>query len=206
VIVLYFPDSHPSYQTWVEWCERKDIKLVTRVAELEQLTGDYLFLLSCTEVVRPEVYKRFGLACVIHESDLPKGRGWSPLAWQILEGKNEIVISALVCAEKVDRGDILAKRTLVLDGTELYDEINRKRNDVRRQLIIDVVLQNPTPKPQEGEPTYYKRRYPSDSELDPNKTIAEQFDLMRICDPRFPPFFSHRGATYRLMLSRMGEQ
>lgn len=202
MIFLYFPDSHPSFQTWKDWCERRDIQLVTRVAELEKLVGEFLFLLSCTEVVRPEVYLRFARACVIHESDLPNGRGWSPLAWQILEGKNEIVISAITCAEQVDRGDILAQRTLRLDGTELYDEINRKRNHIRRQLIMDVIAKNPAPRAQAGEPSYYKRRYPADSELDPSRSIEDQFDLLRICDPRFPPFFKMRGCTYRVTVQK----
>ena len=30
---------------------------------------------------------------VVHASDLPKGRGFSPMSWQILEGKNKIKLS-----------------------------------------------------------------------------------------------------------------
>jgi methionyl-tRNA formyltransferase len=201
--VVYFPDYHPSYSLWRNWCSEEGFRLVSSVKELRELDGEFLFLVSCTEIVGADIYGRFKTSCVIHESDLPKGRGWSPMAWQILEGRNRIVISAITCADKVDRGDILAQGVLELDGTELYEEINRKRCEVRRSLIKEVVEKNPVPAPQQGEPTYYPRRTPADSELDVSKSIADQFDLIRICDPRFPAFFRHRGCKYKLTLEKM---
>ena len=54
------------------------------------------------------------------------------------------------------------------------------------------------------EATYYPKRKPKDSEIDPNKTISEQFDLIRVCDPqRFPALFHHRGETYKIILEKL---
>jgi methionyl-tRNA formyltransferase len=54
-----------------------------------------------------------------------------------------------------------------------------------------------------GEPSYYPRRTPVESQVQPDQTIAELFDLLRVADPRrFPVFFDHRGSRYVLKLER----
>ena len=58
--------------------------------------------------------------------------------------------------------------------------------------------------PQEGKSSFFSRRKPEDSELDVNKTIKEQFDLMRIADnERYPCFFNFRGHRYKVTLSKI---
>ena len=54
------------------------------------------------------------------------------------------------------------------------------------------------------EATYYPKRNPKDSEIDPNKSITEQFDLLRVCDPnKFPALFHHRGESYKIILEKL---
>jgi hypothetical protein len=56
---------------------------------------------------------------------------------------------------------------------------------------------------QQGEPTDYPRRRPPDSELDPMRSIAEQFDLLRVVDnERYPAFFTHHGHRYVLRVDK----
>ena len=50
-------------------------------------------------------------------SNLPNGKGFSPLQWQILEGKDDMVIH--LTSEEFDSGDIIDQIELKLDGTEL---------------------------------------------------------------------------------------
>lgn len=199
-VVVYCPDSHPAYKYWLNFCLDNGFSIISDIEKISRCR--YLFLISCTTLLSQEKTKGIGLVCVIHESDLPKGRGWSPLAWQILEGKTEIVVSAIVCAEKVDSGDILAQRTLELDGSELSDEINKKTFLVKAFLVLDVINQ-PNQKPQVGEPTYYPKRTPKDSRLDPDKSIKEQFNLLRICEDRFPAFFELNDHTYEVRLRKV---
>jgi methionyl-tRNA formyltransferase len=61
-----------------------------------------------------------------------------------------------------------------------------------------------TPKPQDDRaPTYYRRRTPEDSRLDPQRSIAEQFDLLRVVDPdRFPAFFDLCGHRYVVRIEK----
>lgn len=57
------------------------------------------------------------------------------------------------------------------------------------------------------EPTYFRLRTPQDSRIDPNQTLAEQFNLIRVCDPiRFPAFFEHKGQRYALKLEKLNDE
>ncbi|HEX8578755.1 MAG TPA: formyltransferase family protein, partial [Allosphingosinicella sp.] len=142
---------------------------------------------------------------VVHASALPNGRGFSPVVWQILEGLNEIPVSMIFAAEAVDAGDIVMQRTLRLRGHELNDEVRNKLGALIVAMCLDyLALPHPPPGlPQQGEPSWYARRRPQDSRFDPNKTIAEQFNLLRVVDnDRYPAFFEHRGHRYVLKIER----
>ncbi len=53
--------------------------------------------------------------------------------------------------------------------------------------------------PEGGKSTYYRKRTPLDSELKLNKSIAEQFNLLRTVDnKRYPAFFKFKGKEYVL--------
>jgi methionyl-tRNA formyltransferase len=180
---------------------------VELVSAINQLTsGDFLFLVSCSEILEEEYKKLFRHSFVLHASDLPKGRGWSPYIWNILEGKSIITVCLLEAASPVDSGDIWHKRTFTLDGHELLPEIHEQLFQAELSLIDDAIghLDDMQPILQdENMVSHFPRRSPEDSRLDPNKTIAEQFDLLRVVDSdRFPAFFELRGKRYRLMIEK----
>ncbi len=62
-----------------------------------------------------------------------------------------------------------------------------------------------TPVKQEGAPgPYLRRRTPEDSRLDVHKSIAEQFDLLRVVDnQRFPAFIDYRGNRYVIKIEKV---
>ena len=68
--------------------------------------GDILFLISCNEPISKDVRALFRATLVIHASDLPLGRGWSPHIWQVLEKKRFIKVTLLEAADLVDSGSI----------------------------------------------------------------------------------------------------
>ena len=178
-------------------------KLVFDVAEIEN--GDLLFLLSVNEIVSANVLLLNKHNLVIHESDLPNGRGWSPMTWQILEGKNEITVSLFEAKERVDSGPIYLQDRIILDGHELVDELRQKQGNVTIGLVMKYVESYPKiiGKVQNGSPTYYPRRRPKDSELDVNKPIKDQFNLFRVVDnQRYPAFFRYRNHKYVLTIDK----
>ena len=94
--------------------------------EEEQIRGfDLVFFLGYTKVLKGEILSSNKLLLVVHESDLPEGRGFAPVQWQILEGKMDITVCLLEVSNDVDTGNIFDKLILSLDGSELYEEIRQ---------------------------------------------------------------------------------
>ncbi len=164
---------------------------------------DILFILSYHKIIK----KEFLIAkhnIVVHASDLPSGKGWAPMFWQILEDKNEIVFSMFEASENTDSGNIYMKKKLLLTGFEL----NKELRDKQAAFIIDMCLdfisnykKYRNPSPQVGKETFYKKRTWKDSELNINKTINEQFNLLRIVDNKnYPAFFYKNGKKYILRI------
>lgn len=168
--------------------------------------GDVLFLVSCTQLIRDAERSKYKATLVLHASDLPKGRGWSPYVWAILGGANQITVSLLEASEPVDSGAIWLKTEFALEGHELLPEINSKLFSAELFLMSQAVQQfeRISPAPQVGNPgAYMQKRSPADSQLDPNKTIAEQFELLRVVDSeRYPAFFDYRGKRYQIKIEK----
>jgi methionyl-tRNA formyltransferase len=176
-------------------------------AEEIPATTDVAFMLSYPRVVRAELLARSRHNVVVHASDLPEGRGWSPLAWQILEGRDMITLTLFEVTEKVDSGPYYSKETMRFEGGELLREmqssLGRKIVEMCVAFLADANLER-TARPQTGNPSWYRRRTPADSELDPKKSIAEQFELLRVVDnERYPAFFEYRGRRYTVKIEEV---
>lgn len=168
--------------------------------------GDILFLLGCTKIFKNLHLNKHNL--VVHESDLPKGKGWSPLSWQILEGKNEIPIVLLEAVEKVDAGPIYFKDLLKFKGHELVNELRDLQGKKTIELALKFVNSYPdiTPHQQTGESSFYSRRTSQNSKIDISKSIEEQFNLLRIVDnDKYPAFFEYKKNKYLIKVYKENE-
>lgn len=166
---------------------------------------DIVFILGYTRILDAAFLGRNRLNLVVHESDLPAGKGFAPLQWQILEGKKAIPVCLIEAREAVDAGDILFRTEIQLDGTELYDEIRQKQAHATLAAIEGFLRIYPdfTPRPQSGAESFYRRRTKKDGELDVDKTIREQFDLLRIANnEEWPSYFYMHGQKYLLKIFR----
>jgi len=170
--------------------------------------GDMCFYLSYGKIVNASLLARNKNNLVVHESDLPKGRGWSPLTWQVLEGADSIPVTLFEAAEEVDSGPIYLQETIDLHGNELVEELRDLQAASTIHLCRGFVEDYPyalnKARMQNGDPTYYCRRYPADSQLNPDQTIREQFNLFRVADNlRYPVWFDLDGSKYRLKIDKL---
>lgn len=171
--------------------------------------GDVLLILSYWGLLDDETLSKHVHNLVVHESALPEGKGWSPLTWQILEGKSEIPITLFEAVKKVDAGDIYLQGQIHLEGHELIDEIRSLQAKVTFDLCREFVAQYPqivaTKQIQAGEETFYARRGPKDSRLDPDQSLLDQFNLLRVVDNEsYPAFFNYLGHRYILKIESAG--
>ena len=170
--------------------------------------GDISFLLSCTKIVKKDFLDRYDHNIVVHASDLPEGKGFTPLKWQILEGRNEIVLTMFEAVEAVDAGPYYQKETLHFDGTELLDELQAVMAEQIVAMCMSYALapQDFPAREQEGTESFYRRPTKEDDRLDIDRTIREQFDHFRVADnERFPLWFSYKDKKYYIKIYREEE-
>ena len=168
---------------------------------------DIVFILGYTRILPNQFLRKNRLNLVVHESDLPRGKGFSPIQWQLLEGKSEIKISLIEASSKVDSGDIFLQKKLQFKGTELYDEIREIQAKGTFSIIYKFLENYPNfkQKKQVGNETFYPRRTKEDGELDITKTIEENFNLMRVGNNKsWPSFFYYKGNKFIINIFKDG--
>jgi methionyl-tRNA formyltransferase len=161
---------------------------------------DIIFILSYHEIIPQEYLEKSKHNLVVHASALPKGKGWAPLFWQVLEGENKIPFTMIEASSKIDNGVIYMKEMLELTNHELHEELRDKQAKMIMQMCVEFVNnyeKYKTPIKQSGDESFYLKRSKEDSELDVDKTIREQFNLLRtVNNNEYPAFFELDGIRY----------
>ena len=169
------------------------------------IKGDILIILGCEKIIPKNFLLLNKTNIVVHPSALPKGKGFSPLAWQILEGKSQIILTLFEATTKVDSGKIYLQSKINLNGHELNNEIKKIQGEETIKLVLKFIKLYPNicGKNQEGKETFYQRRTKEDMEIDPSISIKEQFNLFRVADnDRYPVFFYLNGHKYFIKIDK----
>ena len=164
---------------------------------------DIVFVLGYTKILKKNFLKKNKLNLIVHESNLPKGRGSAPMQWQILKNKNKIDICLILINQKIDSGDIILRDKMYFKGNELNEEIREKQARYTMRLIRTFlrIYPNHKLKKQTGTPSFFRKRNAVDSIVDINKSIKKQFNLFRICDnEQYPAYFIYKSNKYLLKI------
>ena len=146
---------------------------------LYELSPDWIFFPHWSWKVPSEIFTEY--QCVIfHMTDLPFGRGGTPLQNLILRGKTNTKICALKCEDGIDTGPIYCRRPLSLNGSA--EEILRRAQLQIQDMIQEILDHNPRPKPQTGDIVEFERRKASDGDLESVSEISTAYDYIRMLD------------------------
>lgn len=160
------------------------------------MNPEYIFFPHWSEIIPRELYEKYN--CVVfHMTDLPFGRGGSPLQNLIVRGFKETKISAIKVVKELDAGPIYLKDDLDLSGsaTEIFD---RSSKIIFEKMIPQMLYTGLVPVEQTGEVTVFKRRKPYESELNNDMSIDKIYDYIRMLDAEgYPKAFIQFG-NYRL--------
>lgn len=208
ISLLLSDPQHPIKDRLVAWIADNQLahKIELRHKAADLSGGDFLFLVSCHEMIRPALRNRYRHTLVLHASDLPEGRGMSPHVWQVLAGRNEFMLSLLNAEDEVDTGAIWQKLPVRIRSTDLWYEIDAQLFEAELALINWALDHCDTtqPVPQQGLATYHRRRTPADSQIDPSKPLRESFNQLRVANPdRYPTWFEIDGQRYTLKLEKL---
>lgn len=168
----------------VERRVRKKCKLISdkeelTVKALEEIDPEYIFFPHWSFIIPPEIYNRW--KCVVfHMTDLPFGRGGSPLQNLISRRIYETKLSAIRVDDGIDTGDIYSKRSMSLYGTA--EEIYLRSNDLIEEMIVEIIENGIVPTKQSGDSVFFKRRTPEMSDLEEVDSLRQLFDQIRMLD------------------------
>jgi methionyl-tRNA formyltransferase len=159
--------------------------------ELEALTGrgtaPKIFFFHWSWIIPERIYNT--MECILfHMTDLPYGRGGSPLQNLIVAGHEKTMVSAIQVAKGLDTGPVYLKSPLSLQGTAREIFLRAGRKMVEMTLLI--IREQPEPVPQEGDPTVFKRRKPEDGNIGQLTELDKIYDYIRMLDADgYPPAF-----------------
>jgi methionyl-tRNA formyltransferase len=174
---------------------REDLSLT----DVRELCPRYAFFLHWSWKVPPEILEEVECVC-FHMTDVPYGRGGSPLQNLMARGHRDTKLTALRMTSELDAGPIYLKRNLSLEGgaEEIYLRASALSADMVKQIVRDEMQ----PTPQTGEPVNFKRRKPEESQIANLDSLERLHDLIRMLDAEGYPraFLSHAG--YRFEFSR----
>ena len=183
------------------WQRGHSVRWIHKPSQLS--AGDVCLMLSCGSLLSAEQLMLHCHNLVVHGSSLPHGQGWSPMTWQILEGASRIPLTLFEAVAELDAGPIYLQQQITLQGNELVEQWRTLQAQATQELCLawldryhEVIA---AAQPQLGIPSDYRRRRPADSQLDPDRSLADQFNLLRVVDnKRYPAFFNLGGRSFQL--------
>jgi len=151
---------------------------------IREIGPRYVFFPHWSWKVPPEIFEHVECVC-FHMTDLPFGRGGSPLQNLISRGFKETKMSAIRMEDGMDTGPIYMKRPLGLDGSA--EEIFRRAGSLVWDMITEMVKTEPECHPQSGDGEVFTRRTPDESALPASCSLSELYDHIRMLDaPTYP--------------------
>lgn len=162
---------------------------------VKNINPRYIFFLHWSWKVPDDIIDNYECVC-FHMTDVPYGRGGSPLQNLIIRGHRHTKLSALRMTHDFDAGPVYLKEDLCLMGNA--EEIYIRATYLSAEMIKRIIREQPEPVPQTGEPTIFKRRKPEESEIPSIGSLEALYDFIRMLDAEGYPyaFLKYKGFRY----------
>ena len=164
----------------------RSVKIMTSKTELTpdavaEINPPWIFVPHWSHLIPEPVWGRWPTV-IFHMTDLPYGRGGSPLQNLIHRGHETTMLTALRCSAGLDMGDVYLKQPLTLCGSA--EEIFLRADKLIEKMIEQIVHEDPKAVPQHGKPEIFIRRTPEESNLSlcPEGSLASWYDQIRMLD------------------------
>ena len=160
------------------------------ITEKEQLIQEYLeavkpsfvFFPHWSWIIPANIYDSYN--CVVfHMTDLPFGRGGSPLQNLLARGIYQTKISAIRVSAGVDTGPVYFKEPLDISEGNANEIFSKVSNIVFNRMIPRFLKEeNITPTEQTGQVVTFPRRKPEQSEIPNGLSQRQIYDYIRMLD------------------------
>ena len=152
---------------------------------VKKINPKYIFFPHWSWIIPKDIFNNF--QCIVfHMTDLPFGRGGSPLQNLISRKIYKTKVSAIKVDEGIDTGDIFLKKDINISKGSAEDILKRVSKIIFEKMIPEILLKNISPKKQTGEVTSFKRRKKSESNILNNinhlNSLEDFYDFIRMLD------------------------
>lgn len=158
----------------------------------------YIFFPHWSWKVPQDILSQTQCVC-FHMTDVPYGRGGSPLQNLISRGHKNTVLTALQMVEEMDAGPVYLKENMDLSGRA--QDIYERCAELTFEMIAKIVSDEPCPVAQEGNPIIFERRRPDQSQLPKIGNIETIYDHIRMLDADSYPHAYINYGQFRLKFS-----
>lgn len=160
---------------------------------LESYKPEYVFFPHWPWMIPESIYVNYN-CIVFHMTDLPFGRGGSPLQNLLVRGIYETKISAVKAGSGIDAGPVYFKEPVNI-GEGSADAVLRRISDiVFRKMIPRFLGRELTPVEQVGDIVHFRRRKPEQSEIPDGLSQRQLYDYIRMLDGEgYPAAFRRYG-------------
>jgi methionyl-tRNA formyltransferase len=104
---------------------------------------------------------------------------------------------------EIDAGPVYLKEELSLEGPA--QEIYLRASELAARMIQRILLEKPTPRPQEGDIVEFRRRTPEESAIPPLHSLGALYDYVRMLDAEGYPraYIELEGLRYEFSNARL---
>lgn len=150
------------------------------------------------------------LGCInVHASLLPKYRGGAPIHQAILDGEEKTGVTIMYMAEKLDAGDIISQREILIEDTDNTGTLFDKLSIVGRELLKDTLPQiidgtNERIEQEHAKATFAHNISREQERIDWSKDARTVFNQIRGLSPWPVAYTTLNGENIKIWSAKMG--
>ena len=172
------------YKKSKNWFLVTDTEKLT-IGYVNSIKPKYIFFPHWSKKVDSKIINNYECVC-FHETEVPYGRGGSPIQNLIIRNHKNTIITALKMTDKIDAGPIYLKKQLNLNGSA--QQIYERASKTVYKMINIIVNKKIMPVVQKGKVVKFKRRKPEQSILSKKtKSLSELYNHIRMLDAKTYP-------------------
>ena len=118
----------------------EDLKNIDFINQIKSMNAD-LFIVVAFRKIPKEVYSIPKLGTInLHASLLPNYRGAAPINWALINNEKVTGVTTFFINEKIDHGDIISKKEVLIDNDDDYKSLYRKLSIIGSNLLLETIM------------------------------------------------------------------
>lgn len=171
------------------------------------LTPSLIIVMGWRTLIPKETVEIPPLGCVgVHESLLPKYRGFAPVNWAVINGETKTGVSLFFLSDGMDNGDIIGQKSVPIltsdTAADLYKKTALASIELLREFLPLLKIGQASRKKQnEKQATYTCARIPDDGQINWRDSTKAIYNLIRALSYPYPGAFTYLNRE-KLIVSR----